>query len=141
MLLALAGELKDATQVAQQAGLGLVQTGVLGCVLVLSLGLNVLCVWKLIQVQDKRVSDKEQDTQRMASLNSAATTAITSLTSAFTDLERSDQNQVQVLQGVKNSLDTVILQAVTRRSYTPHQVPVQHSPPGAYAVHPERPKR
>lgn len=109
-------------KVGERAGMSLVEYGIVGTVLLISVGMNLLLVFKLMKVQDKRVEDKEKDNERLERLTTNTTEVLAKVSAAVTGFERSDRDGAAILQGVKNSLDTIVMQAVMR-GMTPQGMP------------------
>lgn len=97
-------------KVGGKAGLSLLEYGVLGVVLLLSLVINVAAVWKLSKVQDKRVEDQNKTNERLENLNTKTLEVLGKLTAVVESVDKSSGVQTAVLQGVKSSVDTLLAQ-------------------------------
>jgi len=115
----LAFQAKAIEEVGKQAGLSLVEYGIVGIVLLLSLGVNIICVRKLMQVQDQRVSDKEADGQRLERITTNLSKTVADVTAALTNLERSDNAGTAALQSVKTTLDHLLLATLAQQRHSP----------------------
>jgi hypothetical protein len=111
---ALAAQTKEAAEAGARAGLTIVESSILGALLILSVALNIWAISILIKVQNKRVDDKERDATRLQDLNQKLITVLSGLENAVENLAKAEKEGQGVLQGVKQSLDTVILAAVQR---------------------------
>lgn len=109
-----------AAKVGERAGFALVDYGVVGVILLISLGSNFWFASRMMKVQDKRVEDKEEDNKRLERMVVTTTEAISKVSAAVTSLERSDRDSALALQGMKNTLDTVVMQAMFRGRGSPH---------------------
>lgn len=107
-----AAQIQAVEEVGTKAGLSLIEYGIVGIVLLISLLVNVGCVLKLMKVQDKRVSDKEADNDRLERLTTSTIEVLAKVTNTIENLERSDRDQAAILAALKTSMDTVILSAV-----------------------------
>jgi hypothetical protein len=108
-----------ATKVAEKAGVTLVESSVLGALLLLSVGVNLLLIRKLLQVQDKRVTDKETDNLRLTQLTLTTSETVSKVALAISALEQSDKSSANVLQALKSNLDMLLAQAMMRSGMTP----------------------
>lgn len=116
---------REATQVAARSGLSLLESSILGAITLLSIGLAIWSVVKSFSIQDKRAQDLERYNERLSSV-------VTKMTETFADVSNSLDNLIQserdgnfVLQGVKNSLDIVVLEAVRAlRGNTPQSTKI-----------------
>lgn len=123
----------------EQVFSALAQT-LLGVVALLCLGVGIIAVVKLLSVQDKATAriDKQNtridaQTEKMTDLVSKMTEtfsgvdrAITELTNAERESQRQAQEHMNLLQQMKNSIDTVIRDAVNRDRYRRPTPPPGH---------------
>ncbi len=108
----------DPVKVVQPA-LSTLEKTVLGAVLIVSLGIAILAVLKLLKVQEKisevqnlRVEDQKQMSERMEGLMEKMITTFSKMENALTNLTQAEKDGQQLLQAMKNSQETVILEAV-----------------------------
>jgi hypothetical protein len=100
---------------AAKAGLTLVESSILGAVAVLCAFAAGFAIWKLNKTQDLRVQDQKDMSGRMEDLVKQMTSAFSKMTNSIDNLTSTDREGQKVLQGVKQSLDGVILEAVKGR--------------------------
>lgn len=103
---------KEAAEAGGQAALTLVEAGILGALLVLSVALNIWLVKTVINVQNLRIADKDTDSKRIEGLNEKLITVFGEMKNSLDNLTAAEMSGQGILQSVKQSLDTVILAAV-----------------------------
>lgn len=103
---------KEAADAGSKAALTLVEAGILGALLVLSVGLNIWLVRTVINVQNQRITDKDTDSRRIEKLNEKLITVFGEMKNSLDNLTAAETTGQGILQSVKQSLDTVILAAV-----------------------------
>jgi hypothetical protein len=120
-MFALAQPSSDLVTVATKSGLTLVEQGLLGALTVVAISLAVCAVWKVLKVQDSRVADiakytKERDRlfNEMITLNAGMKETFATLYSSLEELKESEKQGQEVLRGVRQSLDTIVLTAVSQ---------------------------
>lgn len=113
---------KGLTEVAVKGGLSLVESSILGAITVVAVGIAIFAIWKLSRVQDARVSDREKLSSEkdkllseLITLNNKMTETFSATKSSIDELRSSEREGQEVLRGVRQSLDTVVLEAVKRR--------------------------
>jgi len=106
-----------------QPALSTLDKTVIGALLILSWSLSLLAVWKLLKVQDKisdvqnmRVADQQAMNVRMESLMEKMITTFSKMENALTNLTQAEKDGQALLQAMKNSQETIILEAVRRRA-------------------------
>jgi hypothetical protein len=107
---------KEAAEASGQAALTLVEAGILGALLVLSVGLNIWLVKTVIAVQNERIKDKDSDSRRIEKLNEKLITVFGEMKNSLDNLTAAEMSGQGILQSVKQALDGVILAAVQGRS-------------------------
>lgn len=110
---------QETVSTASNAGLSLIETGVLGALLVFSVCLNAWCIYQLNKVQNLRVDDKEKDGERLYALNEKLITAFSGMKGSLDRVSESTHAVSSGLQAVQNSIDTVITLAVNRSNRPP----------------------
>lgn len=120
----------ELVKVAQPALSTLAQTA-LGAIALVCLAVAVLAVWKLSCVQDRAADRAEVQGERIEKLITEMTKTFSSVDKTLAELiqaergsQRVQQEQMNLLQQMKNSIDTTIRDAVLantryRRSATP----------------------
>ncbi len=121
--LLLAASQPDVGKVAEPAISTLTQT-VIGSLLVLSWIIAGLALWQLIKVQNARIADKDADSKRIEKLNEKLITVFSEFKNSIDNLTAAEKEGQAVLQGLKQSHDTVLLAAVQGRSILAAQVPL-----------------
>lgn len=108
---------------AVQPALSTLDKTVIGALLVLSWTLASIAVWKLLKVQDKisdvqeqRVADQKAMSARMESLTEKLITTFSKMENALTNLTQAEKDGQALLQAMKNSQETIILEAVRQRN-------------------------
>lgn len=115
----------DPVKVIQPA-LSTLEKSVIGAVLVVALAIAILAVWKLLKVQDKitevqdqRVEDQKQMSKRMEAITEKLITTFSKMENALTNLTQAEKDGQVLLQAMKNSQDTLILEAVRGQARAP----------------------
>jgi len=113
---------KVVAEQAAKGGLTVLESSLLGAIVVLCLGVAILSVWKLIKVQDARIEDRERERQgrdkiqaELIALNERMIETFTALKASIDKLRESERDGQEMLRGVRQSLDSVVLEAVRRR--------------------------
>lgn len=112
-------QVADIGEVAKAGGLSIVESGILGSLLILSVVINVVLVRLLLRTQEQRVSDRESDTKRLEDVNkrleglhSTTLSALDGTAKAVEGLEHVYSSTNTTLQTMQTSLDTVVGQAL-----------------------------
>lgn len=115
----LADPIPNAAKDAIGQGLSTLAQTILGAICVVCIGITVLAVWKLLKVQEKAADRAEKATQLMADATNNMTKAFTTFEGTIDqliDTQKADQQlqreQMSLLQQMKNSIDTIIRDAV-----------------------------
>ena len=102
-----------------QPALSTLEKSVIGAVLIVSLGVAVLAIWKLLKVQDKitevqdqRVEDQKQMSKRVEAITERLITTFSKMENALTNLTQAEKDGQALMQAMKESQETVILEAV-----------------------------
>lgn len=117
---------KAAVETALRSSNILMDQGVLGACLVLSLLGNVALVWLLVRVQNMRVKDQ-------LAINEVAKEMVgtfAKVDSALEDLNKVSTSQNSILQGVTNTLNTLMMGLVTRGASIFHPPPPHNNGQG-----------
>lgn len=112
LLASAAMQAQEITEVGGKAGLSIIESSILGALLILSVVLNIWLVATIIKVQNLRIEDKDKDSKRIEDLNSKLITVFGEMKNSLDNLTASETTGQSLLQSVKQSLDTVILAAV-----------------------------
>ena len=112
LLASAAMQAQEITEVGGKAGLSIIESSILGALLILSVVLNIWLVATVIKVQNLRIEDKDKDSKRIEDLNSKLITVFGEMKNSLDNLTASETTGQSLLQSVKQSLDTVILAAV-----------------------------
>lgn len=97
---------------AAEPALSTLAQSVIGALLLLSWGLTIFMLVQLIKVQNARISDKEKDSDRNEKLNQKLIEVFSGVKNSLDNLTAAEKEGQEVIKGVKQSLDTVIFQAV-----------------------------
>lgn len=106
----------QAVDTAARAGLTLIESGILGTVTVIFALAAGFALWKLNKVQDLRVSDQKDMSERMEKLVTQMTSAFGEMKNSIDNLISTDKEGQTALQSVQQSIDGVIRDAVKGRS-------------------------
>ena len=119
------GPAAEAAELAGKSGLSVIASGLLGSIAVLSLLVAIFAVWMLNRVQNERVADQKQLSERMEKASERQEKLVEKMTSTFSGVKNALENLTQTekdtqafLRELKGSMDGVIRDAV-RRSSTP----------------------
>jgi hypothetical protein len=117
----LAAQVPQAADTAKSAGLTLIESGILGTLLVFAVSVAAFAVWKLNKVQDLRVEDQKKMSERMEGLVQKLTLTFSEMNNSIVNLTSAEKEGQAVMQAMKTSMDGVIMEAVRRsgRSYGP----------------------
>jgi hypothetical protein len=109
-----------------QPALSTLEKSVIGAVLIVALGVAVLAVWKLLKVQEEitkvqnlRVDDQKDMSKRMEAITERLITTFSKMENALTNLTQAEKDGQVLLQAMKNSQDTLILEAVRGQARAP----------------------
>jgi uncharacterized protein HemX len=106
-------------EVAAKAGTTLIESGILGTLLVVSVLGNAALIWLALRTMNKRV----EDGKALHALSEKMVTTFASMETAVEDLNDADKAQTMALQSMKSTLDTLLMSMAVRG------VPNNH-PPG-----------
>ena len=112
LLASAAMQAKEVAETGGKAGLSIVESSILGALLILSVVLNIWLVKTVIGVQNLRIEDKDKDSKRIEGLNAKLITVFGEMKNSLDNLTAAEMSGQGILQSVKQSLDTVILAAV-----------------------------
>jgi hypothetical protein len=117
----LAAQVPQAADTAKSAGLTLIESGILGTLLVFAVSVAAFAIWKLNKVQDLRVEDQKKMSERMEGLVQKLTLTFSEMNNSIVNLTSAEKEGQAVMQAMKTSMDGVIMEAVRRsgRSYGP----------------------
>jgi len=117
----LAAQVPQAADTAKSAGLTLVESGILGALLVFAVSVAAFAIWKLNKVQDLRVEDQKKMSEKMEGLVQKLTLTFSEMNNSIVNLTSAEKEGQLVMQAMKTSMDGVIMEAVRRsgRSYGP----------------------
>lgn len=131
LALALYGPTAEAAELAGKSGLSVLESSLLGAIAVLSLVVAIFSVWKLNRVQNERVADQKQLSERMEKAFERQESLVEKMTSTFSGVKNALDNLTQtgkdtqsLLRELKGSMDGVIRDAV--RSRNPSSPPRGH---------------
>jgi len=103
---------KEVAGAGGQAGLSIIESSIIGALLILSVALNIWLMKTVIGVQNLRIEDKDKDSKRIEGLNEKLITVFGEMKNSLDNLTAAEMSGQGILQSVKQSLDTVILAAV-----------------------------
>ena len=113
---------EEAVNAASKAGLSIIESSLLGAITVLALTLAVVAIWKVLKVQDARVADvtsstkdRDQILAEIIDLNKRMIETFSSMKASIDRLCDSEQQGQEVLRGMRQAMDTVVLSAVSNK--------------------------
>jgi len=113
---------EEAANAASKAGLSIIESSLLGAITVLALTLAVVAIWKVLKVQDARVADvtsstkdRDQILAEIIDLNKRMIETFSSMKASIDRLCDSEQQGQEVLRGMRQAMDTVVLSAVSNK--------------------------
>jgi len=125
LLAAWIGPAAEAVELAGKSGLSIIASSLLGAITVLSIIVTIFAVWMLNHVQNERVADQKQLSERMEKASERQEKLVEKMTGTFAGVKNALDNLTQTekdtqafLRELKTSMDGVIRDAV-RRSSTP----------------------
>jgi len=74
----------------------------------------IFAVWKLNRVQNERVEDQKQMSERMETLSTQLTSTFSETNNALNNLTAAEKEGQALMRDLKSSIDNVILAAVKR---------------------------
>lgn len=126
VLLSATMQAKEIAGVGEKVGLSFIESGIIGTVAILAIIIAILAIWKLLKVQDKisevqnlRVDDLQKMNVRMEGLIEKLITTFSKMENALTNLTQTEKDGQALLQAMKQSQETVILEAVRGASRIP----------------------
>ena len=102
-------------EVAAKAGTTLIESGVLGTLLVVSILANVALVWLAFRAMNLRV----EDTKKIAELSEKMVTTFSSVNGTLASLNNASQTQANALQALTSTMNTVLMSALASRGIGP----------------------
>lgn len=102
-------------EVAAKAGTTLIESGVLGTLLVVSILANVALVWLAFRAMNLRV----EDTKKIAELSEKMVTTFSSVNGTLASLNSASQTQANALQALTSTMNTVLMSALASRGIGP----------------------
>lgn len=97
-------------EVATKAGLTLIESGVLGTLLVVSVLANVALVWLLVRVMNKRV----EDSRKIADVTEKMVATFGEVKNTLDNLDDGSNTQAAALQALNATMQTLLLSTLTR---------------------------
>lgn len=116
---ALYGPVSEGAELAGRSGLNVLESSLLGAITVLSLLVAIFAVWKLNRVQNDRVEDQKQMSERMEKLGTQLASTFSETKNTLNNLTEAEKEGQELLQQLKSSIDNVIMAAVRRPSSSP----------------------
>jgi|SRR5688572_16967522 len=107
------------SEVAVKAGTTLIESGVLGALLVVSVLANVALVWLAFRVMNKRVDD----TKKLADLSEKMVTTFAEVNGTLDSLDEAQKTQASALQALTTTMNTILLSTFARQSVVPPSSP------------------
>jgi len=108
------GPAAEAAELVGRSGLSILESSLLGAITVLSLLVCIFAVWKLNRVQNERVEDQKQMSERMETLSTQLTSTFSETNNALNNLTAAEKEGQALMRDLKSSIDNVILAAVKR---------------------------
>lgn len=108
-------------EVAVKAGTTLIESGVLGALLVVSLLGNVALVWLAFRAMNLRV----EDTKRTSDLSEKMVTTFAQVNGTLASLNDASKTQAVALQSLTSTMNTILMSALTRPGIISHGTPPQ----------------
>lgn len=112
------------TEVATKAGTTLIETGVLGTLLVVAILAICALVWLLVKVQNLRVAD----TKELAALSQQMVSTFAQVNGTLASLNADIKTQASALQVQTTTLNTLLMSSMSRAGTIPPGHP--QLPPG-----------
>ena len=112
-------QVEQIASTSAKAGLSILESSILGAITVLAFAIAIFAIWKLVKVQDQRVKDKESTNDKMEKLMEKFITTFSKMENALTNLTQAEKDGQALLQSMKQSQETIILEAVRGRSPAP----------------------
>lgn len=100
-------DVKDAAKMAEPAISTLAQT-VMGALLLLSWVITVVAIWQLIKVQNARVQDQKEMSDRLERTNAKMATAFEKFQGAVAALEQAEETGQQAVALLKDQVMTAV---------------------------------
>lgn len=97
-------------EVAVKAGTTIIESGVLGALLIVSVLANVALVYVLIRLQNKRVEDMRKN----AEVAEKMVTAFSSVNGTLDGLDENNKVQAAALQALSTTMQTILLTMLNR---------------------------
>lgn len=117
--------------VATNAAGSIVDTGVLGALVIVLVALCIAMFLRLNTIQNLRVEDQKEMSKQILSVVKDLNQEATKTEKALQELTESNDRTTDVLQGVRTSIDQVVLEAV-RRSGAPAARRIEVEPDGRH---------
>lgn len=112
-------------EVMTKAGTTLIESGVLGTLLVVSILANVALVWLCFRVMNKRV----EDTKKNADLSEKMVTTFTEVGGTLDSMESAMKMQANALQSLTTTMSAILMSLMARQGNVP-QSGTNQQPPG-----------
>lgn len=111
-------------EVAAKAGTTIVESGVLGALLVVSILANVALVWLAFRVMNNRVDD----TKKLADLSEKMVSTFAEVNGTLASLNDANKLQASALQTLTATVNTILLSLLTKQPVlTPPPPPERNS--------------
>lgn len=107
------------SDVATKAGTTIVESGVLGALLIVSVLANIALVWLLFRVQNARVAD----TKAAGEVSNKMVEAFTRVNETMEDFNKSGEEQARALQALDNTMRNLLLLRIAHPGVLPPTIP------------------
>jgi hypothetical protein len=101
---------KTTADLVGKAGGSVIESGVLGALLILSVLGNIALVWLLVRVQNARVTD----VGKISTIAQEMVSTFARAEASWSNLNESSKTQVTAMQALTNTLNTVVISALNR---------------------------
>lgn len=81
---------------------------IIGSLLIVALSVAVLAMWQLIRVQNARIEDQKAISAKQAELVEKMLLATSKLTNTLENLQRAEEANASMIQGMKNTFDLML---------------------------------
>lgn len=119
LLLAMDGPVAEAAKLAGKSGLTIIESSLLGAITVICVIVTILAAWRLNKVQNDRVADQKQMSEKAEKLISGMTSTFSGVKNALDNLTQTEQQTQILLRSLQQSIEGVIRDAVRRGSSSP----------------------
>lgn len=100
-------------EIASKAGTTIIESGVLGALLIVSVLANIALVYVVIKTQNRRVEDQRE----ISKVSEKMVRTFSEFSSTLEDLDESQKAQVNSIQGLAQTLNTILMAIMSRQGH------------------------